>query len=71
MSKKAIVQPLAVRGLIRLLEKLTGMRVALSHPKARGICAECGNRFALRNDGTVFTHFWAGFLCGGSDKAAS
>lgn len=60
MTKKSVVQPLAVRGLIRLLEKLTGMRVALSHPRARGICTECGHVVALRNDGTAFTHYRAG-----------
>lgn len=57
MSRKALVQPLAVKGLMRLLEKLTGMKVSLSHPRERGRCAVCQIPVALRNDGTAFTHY--------------
>lgn len=74
MSKKNIVQPLAVRGLVRLLEKLTGMRVALSHPRARGTCSVCQYNVALRNDGTTCTHYSATPTlprnCPGSNQAA-
>lgn len=79
MSRKAIVQPLAVKGLMRLLEKLTGMKVSLSIPRQRGTCFDCGHNVALRNDGTAFTHYRMGSdtapldgprNCPGSNKLA-